>query len=236
MFIYLQATIQGQSVMIPNVQLQESGFPSFIQIIGPEDNGLVPSITQFSTSFNSQTNTISIQYEIENYSNFIPVNTTVQFIIYSRLSQNQFTVEQYSLSGSFDINLCDYKQFDYTYERLGIYISIPNTLNNFYQFPYVMLVEMDPNQLNFTTNTNTCDFASPRLVDAGIIDLQEYYDCTQNDNNITIYYDITDNLSGFQTLNGYIRLTGMFSGSTWVLFSTIYIRYSRPFQWKFEKW
>ncbi|KYQ89866.1 hypothetical protein DLAC_09840 [Tieghemostelium lacteum] len=213
---YLQATILGQPTTIPNVQLQEFGYPSYISIIGPEDNGLVPNITQFSTSFNPITNSISVQYNIENECNFVAPGQPVDFIIFNRQilspdygSLNKFTVSQPSLSGAFDISLCDLPGFMFGYQLIGIYVNINSTiLGTQYQFPYEYLVEMDPNQQNFPTNNGICDFSAPRLVDAGILYPLSIYDTSNQNINISVFYDITDDLSGFETLNGYIRLVG----------------------------
>ncbi|KYQ89867.1 hypothetical protein DLAC_09841 [Tieghemostelium lacteum] len=219
-FFNLQAVIQGQPVYIPNVQLQESGFPSYIQITGPEDNGLVPNITQFSTTFNSQTNTISIQYNIENECNFVAPGTPVNFTLFSRdsvthyltpftTSYNEIFITKSSFSGSFDINLCELDGFNYSFQNIGIFISINSTIaGTQYQFPYEYLVEMDPNQQNFPTNNAVCDFSGPRLVNTGVLNQQSVYNTESNSINITVYYDITDDLSGFSSLEGYVRLVG----------------------------
>lgn len=119
---YIDGIIQGQPIIIPNVQLQESGFPSYIDIIGPQDNELVPNVTQFSTTFNPTTNTISIQYNIENECNFLAPGTPVEFTIFSKLiattaygSETQISITQNSFSGSFDINLCELDDFEFIF-------------------------------------------------------------------------------------------------------------------------
>ncbi|KYQ89868.1 EGF-like domain-containing protein [Tieghemostelium lacteum] len=217
---YIDAIIQGQPIIIPNVQLQESGLSSYIEIIGPLDNGLVPNVTQFSTTFNSTSNTISIQYNIENECNFVAPDTPVEFTIFSKLiattaygTETQISITQNSFSGSFDINLCELDGFDFSYSVIGIYISIPSTIaGTQYQFPYEYLAEMDPNQQNFPTNNAVCDFSGPRLVDTGIVYPLSIYDTSNQSINITIYFDITDDLSGFSILYGYIRLIGLDNG------------------------
>ncbi|KYQ89864.1 hypothetical protein DLAC_09839 [Tieghemostelium lacteum] len=217
---YFESIIQGLTVNIPNVQLQESGFPSFIQIIGPEDNGLVPNITQFSTSFNSQTNTITVQYNIENEGNFVSPSTPISFNVFSRQAaqtvqgqQKVLTVTQTSYSGTININLCELQGFDLSYQIIGLFISINSTIDGtFYQFPYQYLTQMDPNQQNFPTNNAICDLSGPRLVDTGILNQDSIYDTSDQSIDITVYYDITDDISGFSSLEGYIRLIGQDTG------------------------
>ncbi|KYR00791.1 hypothetical protein DLAC_02841 [Tieghemostelium lacteum] len=68
----------------------------------------------------------------------------------------------------------------------------------FYQFPYQYLTQMDPNQQNFLSNN-----AVYQSID------------------ITVYYDITGDISGFSSLEGYIRLIGQDTGENGFYFQPL---------------
>lgn len=211
---YLQLTVQGVVQTVYNYQLQESGYPSFISVQGPPDNGLVPNITYFETSFNWTTNTITINYNIDNQCPYAVMNI-IQFVIFNKQMPTMpfgpgtdLTVTQSQSSGTFSIDLCNLPGFAFWYQDIGIYINIPSYFPNdkSYQFPYIYLIEMDPNNQSFPINPLGCDFSGPRLVNVGILNPQSVYDTTNQGYSVTLFYDITDDLTGFNNLLGSIKL------------------------------
>ncbi|KYQ92307.1 hypothetical protein DLAC_06270 [Tieghemostelium lacteum] len=224
LFFNLELLIQGVPTTIYNLQLQQYGFTSFFDIIGPNDNGLVPTVSTFQTNFNSNTNGLTVNYQIVNPSNFA-INQ-VDFYLFNRLvpinqqnssflnqiliySDNQSILNQ-SISGTFTVNLCQLDAFQYQYQDIGIFISIPSVVSSIvgatnYQFPYEILVKMDPNEQKFPINLKLCDYSGPRLVDMGVLNPSSIYDTTDGPVNVTLYFDITDDLSGFYNLEGQIQ-------------------------------
>ncbi|KYR02121.1 EGF-like domain-containing protein [Tieghemostelium lacteum] len=210
-FYYLKLGINNVETPIYNSILQSSGLPSFFEIQGPVDNGLVPTIQQFETSFSG--NLLNITYAIDNPTT-LPLNLIKFYIFnrnvpyygdyYEKLSVT--SAERTLLNGTFEINVCDLEGFTFDFiGNFGVYISIPSPLPGVnYEFPYDILVNMDSNKQQFP-NTIQCDYSGPRVVEFGIEDIKPYYDSSSSSQNITVSFTITDDLTGFSLLQGTIR-------------------------------
>ncbi|KYQ92310.1 hypothetical protein DLAC_06273 [Tieghemostelium lacteum] len=209
LFYQLKLNIGGIPTTIFNAILQNSGYPSYIEINGPQDNGLVPQIQQFATS---QTNgVLTVEYTLTNPSNF--QFEVVDFIFFNRYVPwvfdteipNMVSIQQPQLNGSFTVDLCNIPGFTKSFQgNFGIYISIKSPIPGVnWQFPYEVLTALDPNQQQF--ESVTCDYSGPRLVSLGVFDPQPSYDTTSQGYNITLQFQITDDLSGFEYLSGQVR-------------------------------
>ncbi|KYQ91640.1 hypothetical protein DLAC_07414 [Tieghemostelium lacteum] len=205
LFIYLSAEIKGTLFSVYNLMLQQSSFPSVLNITGPVSSGMVPSIESLNTQFNYETNNITLDYTISTPDDISLIEIQVHVLSQSIESATFYGIYSpvyvdfpYQTSGTLNVDLCSLQSFLYAYQSIGLMIRLVDTNEVFYDFPMDTLVDIDPS-LNLTVNPMGCDFNGPRLVNISIVGGNSI-DTSTGPVDLNIQLQITDDISGFQYL------------------------------------
>ncbi|KYR02152.1 hypothetical protein DLAC_00956 [Tieghemostelium lacteum] len=196
--LFFEIYINGQWVTYYNGMLLEDGFPSYLKVVGSDSTTtlLSPVLNSFNTSYDLVGNSITLNYNITNPTPYDILNVTF-LVINTDYPTNSISYPTTQLAGELVLGVNYMSGFSYYFQNIAIGIRVFYSGGAWFDFPYQILQELDPNHQDLPVSEMQVDYSAPRLVDFGIEGTQTTFSTTGGAISVEFYFDITDDISGF---------------------------------------